>query len=207
MLLQNSGMTMNELEAVLSCLICTNSMCEPTTMHCGHSFCRSCTIKWCYKYRHYSCPICRQKVDNSLPNVNLTLKALIECVQQMSNKKKQCLNELINKSDLKNHTKLDEKKYKMSNGHALPILDHDKLMKRVTYSLRANHTQQGSTERKYEYIDDINGPNDSYAELTANCNDSTLKRINFFKYPFNIFFTFFGLCLLLSIKLFKSFFK
>jgi hypothetical protein len=193
---------MDEIEAVISCLICSNSMCEPTTMHCGHSFCRSCTIKWCYKYRHYNCPICRQKMDKSLPNVNLTLKALIECVQQMSNKKKECLNELINR----NSSKLDEKKNKIQKTQTLPILDHEKLMKKVTFNLYANHAQE-KKEIKGGDLDDINGSNDPFTELLVNSDDSTLKRINFFKYPLNIFFTFFGLCLLLSIRLLKSFLK
>lgn len=74
-----------ELEMWLTCAICSNELCEPTTLSCGHSFCRLCTLNWCFVYKNYSCPVCRCKLaDRTLPNVNFTLKHLIELVNGSS---------------------------------------------------------------------------------------------------------------------------
>ena len=80
-----------ELDTFVNCLICSNLMCKPVTLNCGHSFCRSCTIKWCYQYKNYNCPVCRKKLDSSvgttnkkkylLPRVNVTLNALIDLIK------------------------------------------------------------------------------------------------------------------------------
>lgn len=69
----------------LNCMICYNLLCEPITLHCGHSFCRNCTLKLYFKYRKHNCPVCRCKFDNEIPNVNVTLKALIEHLKYDTN--------------------------------------------------------------------------------------------------------------------------
>ena len=73
-----------DLERIATCVICVNLMQEPTTMQCGHSFCRLCTIKWCVEYRHLSCPVCRHRLDRVLPSVNVTLKSLIEQLRRVA---------------------------------------------------------------------------------------------------------------------------
>ncbi|KAI0224035.1 Bifunctional apoptosis regulator [Lamellibrachia satsuma] len=47
-------------------------MVEPTTLMCGHSFCRPCLAQWYLKSGKRECPNCRQ-VDESVPKVNTVL--------------------------------------------------------------------------------------------------------------------------------------
>ena len=77
----------------LNCLICYNLLCQPTTMHCGHSFCRDCAVKLFNTDRKINCPICRTTLSKELPRVNVTLKTLIEFI-----KVKDC-DGLINKEE------------------------------------------------------------------------------------------------------------
>ena len=70
----------DNLSYLINCIICSNQMNNPITIQCGHSFCRECTIKWKFKYHHEHCPICRQKINKKVPNVNINLKQLINYV-------------------------------------------------------------------------------------------------------------------------------
>lgn len=78
---------MNDLNYIINCIICSNQMHNPITIQCGHSFCRACTIKWKFKYHHEHCPICRQKINKRVPNVNINLKQLIDYVLLLDSKK------------------------------------------------------------------------------------------------------------------------
>ncbi len=71
---------MYDLKYVLNCQICTCLMSDPTTLQCGHSFCRDCTIRWFFKYNKSNCPVCRQENKQEIPQVNVNLKQLIHYV-------------------------------------------------------------------------------------------------------------------------------
>ena len=77
-----------KLKELLNCSICSiDMMLEPITVQCGHSFCRLCINKWFTQYKQNKCPMCRQKLDKQLPNVNISLKMLIEHVKTSDEKR------------------------------------------------------------------------------------------------------------------------
>ena len=79
---------MKELDDLLDCSICSGCMSDPITMHCGHSFCKKCTVDWCFKYKRRTCPVCRIKIRKSLPGININLKKIIEYVTSIGNCRK-----------------------------------------------------------------------------------------------------------------------
>jgi hypothetical protein len=65
----------------LTCTICCYILDEPITLSCGHSFCRKCAFNWYITYKRTTCPICRQKIDNKIPKVNVILKAICDSLK------------------------------------------------------------------------------------------------------------------------------
>ncbi|KAI0224701.1 Bifunctional apoptosis regulator [Lamellibrachia satsuma] len=63
-------------ESLFMCSCCRDTMVEPTTLMCGHSFCRPCVAQWYLKSGKRECPNCRQ-VDERVPNVNTVLRSTI----------------------------------------------------------------------------------------------------------------------------------
>uniref|UniRef100_UPI00358E892F bifunctional apoptosis regulator n=1 Tax=Myxine glutinosa TaxID=7769 RepID=UPI00358E892F len=60
-----------------SCHCCYELLLEPTTLTCGHSFCRHCLALWWEASRRTECPECRQTWEG-FPNVNILLRSAIE---------------------------------------------------------------------------------------------------------------------------------
>lgn len=173
---------MNELDLILNCLICSNEMCEPTTLHCGHSFCRTCTKQWCFKYKHYNCPVCRQKSDRTLPSVNLTLKNVI--------------------SILKNNSQQTVKSTR--NSRPKRLFDHDNLLRKVTSDLDLDTNEPTHSEENAPYFS-----KNKEKTLVKNKihSDSSLSRVSLVYFPFFLTLTFFSVLILFFMKLVKKFFK
>ena len=57
----------------LQCSCCFELMVEPTTLNCGHSFCRFCLAKWWDTSKRATCPDCRQPWVG-FPQVNIVLR-------------------------------------------------------------------------------------------------------------------------------------
>lgn len=64
----------NLSEQDLQCSCCFELMVEPTTLNCGHSFCRFCLAQWWHASRHCTCPECRQPWSG-FPKVNIVLRS------------------------------------------------------------------------------------------------------------------------------------
>ncbi|XP_061175304.1 bifunctional apoptosis regulator-like [Saccostrea echinata] len=65
------------LESEFICGCCSDLLVQPTTLTCGHSFCRLCLAQWFTQSRKRTCPLCQQPYVGS-PSVNITIKNLIE---------------------------------------------------------------------------------------------------------------------------------
>ena len=61
------------LEEDFVCSCCYEILLEPTTLPCGHTFCRFCLAKWWQTSKRTECVECRRPV-NEFPNVNFTLR-------------------------------------------------------------------------------------------------------------------------------------
>jgi len=59
----------------VNCGVCYELLILPTTLRCGHNFCRHCLAKWYFASKKTECPICRQ-VYQEKPAVN----NLVRCV-------------------------------------------------------------------------------------------------------------------------------
>ena len=195
---------MNDLESLVTCPICSNTMREPTTMQCGHSFCRSCTIKWCFEYRHYNCPVCRKALDKSLPNVNVSLNSIIYLMETNHIE--------ANFNTDKNFSKLFWSLFSLSSSSSSSnsdtkkeLLDHESLMRKVAIDLETN-----AEEEDYD-VDDCyeKNFNDNYKSFKSQAtlrtktlmrNDNTLSRLKIFKFPFSLFFTLFGLLMVFFLR-------
>ena len=136
------------LEIILNCVICSKYMSDPTTMKCGHSFCRQCILKWLCAYKHTGCPLCRKKVSKNVPDVNISLKQLIVSIRESRNDLEQ------------------------------------------------------SSKKALEATKDLRKKTNSYG-IGTKIGDSTLSRFIQLTNPFHIIFSFFGVCLVLLIKMFK----
>ncbi|XP_071953380.1 bifunctional apoptosis regulator-like [Antedon mediterranea] len=60
-----------------TCACCSDLMISPTTINCGHSFCRLCIAQWWKTSGTCTCPLCRQEWAG-FPNVNFILRSTIE---------------------------------------------------------------------------------------------------------------------------------
>ncbi|XP_062915373.1 bifunctional apoptosis regulator-like isoform X3 [Mobula hypostoma] len=59
-----------------SCHCCYEVLVNPTTLNCGHSFCRHCLALWWEASRKTECPECREKWEG-FPKVNIVLRLLL----------------------------------------------------------------------------------------------------------------------------------
>uniref|UniRef100_A0A8D2LAQ0 RING-type domain-containing protein n=1 Tax=Varanus komodoensis TaxID=61221 RepID=A0A8D2LAQ0_VARKO len=74
-----------QLQEELSCSICFQCFKEPVSIHCGHSFCRSCiTTYWNMgKKKSFSCPRCRETSQKKFLQRNQDLKNIVEIVSKL----------------------------------------------------------------------------------------------------------------------------
>lgn len=56
-----------------SCHCCYDILVDPTTLNCGHSFCRHCLALWWAASKKHECPECREKWEG-FPKVNILLR-------------------------------------------------------------------------------------------------------------------------------------
>ena len=56
-----------------TCGCCYEVLVQPTSLICGHSFCRLCLAQWHQQSRKSECPVCRQRWDGC-PKINLILR-------------------------------------------------------------------------------------------------------------------------------------
>ena len=60
----------------LECACCYEILVDPTTLTCGHSFCRYCLAKWFNMSKKTECPECRQ-IWSGFPMVNIHLRYML----------------------------------------------------------------------------------------------------------------------------------
>ncbi|XP_043979146.1 tripartite motif-containing protein 16-like protein [Gambusia affinis] len=74
----------------LSCPICTNLLRNPTTIPCGHNFCRDCIQgRWGAKQRDVSCPECRRRFPSRPCLIrNTTLAEMVRDTERGPNRKR-----------------------------------------------------------------------------------------------------------------------
>ncbi|KAL4240977.1 hypothetical protein ACF0H5_001759 [Mactra antiquata] len=58
------------------CGCCFDLMVKPTTLTCGHSFCRLCVANWYFTSKKRECPQCRSQWTGN-PQTNITLRNLL----------------------------------------------------------------------------------------------------------------------------------
>lgn len=71
-------------ERDFECSICLSLLCQPVSVACGHSFCKTCLVQ-CQVHQIERCPVCRASLPPLLEppsrmSVNVTLQHLIERV-------------------------------------------------------------------------------------------------------------------------------
>ncbi|XP_044160793.1 bifunctional apoptosis regulator-like isoform X2 [Bufo gargarizans] len=60
-----------------SCNCCYDILVNPTTLKCGHSFCRHCLALWWLSSKKTECPVCSDKWEEC-PKVNMLLREVIK---------------------------------------------------------------------------------------------------------------------------------
>lgn len=60
-------------EQDFSCHCCFDVLVNPTTLTCGHNYCRHCLALWWESSRKNECPECRQRWEG-FPKVNTLLR-------------------------------------------------------------------------------------------------------------------------------------
>ncbi|CAM4557629.1 unnamed protein product [Leuciscus chuanchicus] len=60
-----------------TCHCCYEVLVDPTTLNCGHSFCRHCVAQWLHSSKRNECPECRESWQG-FPKVNILLRDAVE---------------------------------------------------------------------------------------------------------------------------------
>ncbi|KAL7865100.1 hypothetical protein AOLI_G00165200 [Acnodon oligacanthus] len=60
-----------------TCHCCYQVLVDPTTLNCGHNFCRHCLALWCQSSCKKQCPECRQ-IWRGFPKINVSFRDLVE---------------------------------------------------------------------------------------------------------------------------------
>ena len=60
------------------CSICLELFVLPTSLHCGHTFCKRCIAQ--YTRTKSKCPTCRRDIRGKLPDKNIHLNRAVECI-------------------------------------------------------------------------------------------------------------------------------
>lgn len=68
-----SSTTDNISEHEFSCHCCYDILVNPTTLTCGHNFCRHCLALWWESSHKNECPECREKWEG-FPKINILLR-------------------------------------------------------------------------------------------------------------------------------------
>ncbi|MED6268070.1 hypothetical protein CHARACLAT_018551 [Characodon lateralis] len=74
---QSKPRTSNISEAEFSCHCCYDILVNPTTLTCGHNFCRHCLALWWESSHKNECPECREKWEG-FPKINILLRDATE---------------------------------------------------------------------------------------------------------------------------------
>uniref|UniRef100_A0A8C8YXM6 Bifunctional apoptosis regulator n=1 Tax=Prolemur simus TaxID=1328070 RepID=A0A8C8YXM6_PROSS len=77
--LQSTGPQISVSE--FSCHCCYDILVNPTTLNCGHSFCRHCLALWWVSSKKTECPECREKWEG-FPKVNILLRLLLTLTEE-----------------------------------------------------------------------------------------------------------------------------
>ncbi|XP_052069767.1 bifunctional apoptosis regulator-like [Mytilus californianus] len=68
----------NDLEqSDVNCGVCYDILIFPTTLRCGHNFCRPCLAQWFSTSKKKECPVCRQQYREK-PEINSLIRTLTE---------------------------------------------------------------------------------------------------------------------------------
>lgn len=70
---QSKPSTTNISEHEFSCHCCYDILVNPTTLTCGHNFCRHCLALWWESSHKNECPECREKWEG-FPKINILLR-------------------------------------------------------------------------------------------------------------------------------------
>ncbi|KAL1276460.1 hypothetical protein QQF64_036083 [Cirrhinus molitorella] len=60
-----------------TCHCCYEVLVDPTTLNCGHSFCRHCLAQWLHSSKRNECPECRERWQG-FPRINILLRDAVE---------------------------------------------------------------------------------------------------------------------------------
>lgn len=74
---QSKPSTTNISEHEFSCHCCYDILVNPTTLTCGHNFCRHCLALWWESSHKNECPECREKWEG-FPKINILLRDATE---------------------------------------------------------------------------------------------------------------------------------
>uniref|UniRef100_A0A8C3JHJ4 Uncharacterized protein n=1 Tax=Calidris pygmaea TaxID=425635 RepID=A0A8C3JHJ4_9CHAR len=73
------------LQDEFCCSICLGIFQDPVSIHCGHSFCRSCiTETWEGRATNFSCPQCKETGDQKILRPNWELAEVIEAAKRLN---------------------------------------------------------------------------------------------------------------------------
>lgn len=84
---QKPAATSSISEHEFSCHCCYDILVNPTTLTCGHNFCRHCLALWWESSHKNECPGCREKWEG-FPKINILLRyashshvtSVVECL-------------------------------------------------------------------------------------------------------------------------------
>ncbi|XP_071489855.1 bifunctional apoptosis regulator-like [Diadema antillarum] len=77
----------SSLDSNFLCACCYELMVQPTTLNCGHSFCRLCLAQWWRTSQKTTCPQCRQPWSG-FPHVNIIIRNTLDKIHPSTVRKR-----------------------------------------------------------------------------------------------------------------------
>ncbi|KAF6027827.1 BFAR [Bugula neritina] len=104
------------LEEEFVCGVCCDLMVIPTTLNCGHSFCRHCLARWFDVGKKTECPICRKSFAGC-PMENKHMMNSLEKLFEVKyrKRKEEVLDDKDNKQAIQEFEKILEKRHRSDN--------------------------------------------------------------------------------------------
>ncbi|XP_041966906.1 nuclear factor 7, brain-like [Alosa sapidissima] len=62
----------------LRCHICSETLVDPVSLNCNHSFCKSCLIQYLNQAECRNCAVCKRELPKETPGINISLKELAD---------------------------------------------------------------------------------------------------------------------------------
>jgi len=161
------------------CSICLELFVLPTSLHCGHTFCKRCIAQ--YTRTKSNCPTCRRDIRGKLPDKNIHLNRAVECiVDQLDQEGRRIYRERNDKA--KSEEAMETQNYDADSVSQVPLAAVDIIARETGFTVYRGTDQNKTILKKGRTCVIIHLPHSTVQvqgrpdpPCLRNCNFATLK--------------------------------